>query len=100
MTIWLIIALALLTYVSRAAALVLLPRPSERFEAVLQRVPAPLFAGFAAMSLVTDSRDVAPTETLAAVAAAVVASRSHSLLVILAAGSAGYLVAVLVRNLM
>jgi uncharacterized membrane protein len=100
MTIWLIIALALLTYVSRAAALVLLPRPSERFEAVLQRVPAPLFAGFAAMSLVTDSRDVAPAETLAAVAAAVVASRSRSLLVILAAGSAGYLVAVLVRNLM
>ena len=100
MTIWLIIALALLTYLSRAAALVLLPRPSERFEAVLQRVPAPLFAGFAAISLVTDLRGVAPVETLAAVAAAVVATRTKSLLIILAAGSAGYLVAVLVRTLM
>lgn len=99
MTIWLIIALALLTYLSRAAALVLLPRPSERFEAVLQRVPAPLFAGFAAISLVTDLRGVAPVETLAAVAAAVVATRTKSLLIILAAGSAGYLVAVLVRTL-
>jgi branched-subunit amino acid transport protein len=100
MTIWLIIALALLTYLSRAAALVLLPRPSERFEAVLRRVPAPLFAGFAAISLVTDSRVLAPMETLAAVVAAVVATRTKSLLIILAAGSAGYLVAVLVRTLM
>lgn len=100
MTIWLIIALAVLTYVSRAAALVLLPRPSERFEAVLQRVPAPLFAGFAAISLVTDSREVAPMETLAAVAAAVIATRTKSLLLILAAGSAGYLVAELIRALM
>jgi branched-subunit amino acid transport protein len=99
MTIWLIIALALLTYLSRAAALVLLPRPSERFEAMLQRAPAPLFAGFAAISLVTDSRDAAPMETLAAVAAAVVATRTKSLLLILAAGAAGYIVAVLVRTL-
>jgi uncharacterized membrane protein len=99
MTTSLIVALALLTYVSRAAALVLLPRPSQRFEAVLQRVPAPLFGGFAAISLVTDSRDVAPVETLAAVAAAVVATRTKSLLLILAAGTAGYLVVVLIRML-
>jgi branched-subunit amino acid transport protein len=100
MTLWLVLGLAGLTYLSRAAALVLLPRPSPRFEAILQRVPAPLFAGFAAISLVTDTREVASAETLAAVVAALVATRTRSLLVILAAGLAGYLAVVTARALL
>jgi branched-subunit amino acid transport protein len=99
MTIWLIVVITLLTYISRAAALVFLPQPSPRVEAVLQRVPAPLFAGFAAISLVTSSRELAPVETFAAVLAAVLAARTRSLLVILAAGMAGYSAAVLIERL-
>ena len=90
MNAWLLVALALLTYASRAVALVLLPTPSGRVQAVLERVPAPLFAGFAAISMVTAERSLAPPETLAAVAAAVIAGRTRSLLLVLAAGLAGY----------
>ena len=42
-----LIALALITYVSRAVAVVLLPRPSARFETILSRIPAPIFASLA-----------------------------------------------------
>ncbi len=100
MTLWVVLVLAALTYLSRSAALVLLPHPSQRLEAILKRVPAPLFAGFAAISLVTESRDVAPAETVAAVVAAVVATRARSLLVILAAGVAGHLAVVSARALL
>jgi len=34
-----LVAIALITYVSRAAAVVLLPRPGPRFETVLSRIP-------------------------------------------------------------
>jgi uncharacterized membrane protein len=90
MTLWLIVTLAALTYVSRVLGLALIPRASDRVEAILERVPAPLFAGFAAISLVGDERAVAPPETLVAMGAALVAARSRSLLVILAAGLLGY----------
>jgi branched-subunit amino acid transport protein len=99
MTLWLVLALAALTYLSRAAALVLLPRPTHRFEAILQRVPAPLFAGFAAISLVTDTGEVAPAETLAAVVAALAAARTRSLLVILGGGLTGYVAVIAARSL-
>jgi hypothetical protein len=93
----LIAALAILTFVSRAAALVLLPRPSPRLERLLMRVPGPLFAGFAAISLVTTTRDPADAETFAAVLAAVLAARSRSLLLVLAAGVAGYVLVAALR---
>jgi branched-subunit amino acid transport protein len=100
MTLWLIGGLALLTYLSRVASLVLLPHPSPRVERVVMRVPAPLFAGFAVNSLVTSAREPAPAETLAAVlVAAAVATRSRSLLAVLTAGLSGYLVVTLVRAL-
>jgi hypothetical protein len=42
-----------------AAALALLPRPRGRFEEVLSRMPAPIFASLAALSLVTADRALA-----------------------------------------
>lgn len=101
MTAGLVLSLAFLTYLSRAAALVLLPRLPARWEAFLSRVPAPLFAGFAASSLLTASRHPAPAETLAAVLVAVaVATRIRSLLAILAAGLGGYLLVTGIRMVM
>ena len=52
MTWGLILAIGALTYASRAGALVFLPPPSERVRAMLNRIPAPLFAGLAALSLI------------------------------------------------
>ncbi|HEX2031439.1 MAG TPA: hypothetical protein VHL78_08575 [Actinomycetota bacterium] len=60
MSIWLLLALAVLTYGSRAAPLVLLPRPGETFRRLLDRVPAPLFAGLAAVSLFDPAGAPAP----------------------------------------
>lgn len=98
MSYWLIAALAALTYLSRAASLVLLPEPSPRLEQMISRVPAPLFAGFAASYLLSSSREVASAETLmAALLAAIAATRAKSLLIILAAGLGGYLVVTGVR---
>jgi len=64
-----LIALALITYVSRAVAVVLLPRPSARFETILSRIPAP---------------------TLAASAGALLLSPGRSLLLCLIGGAVGY----------
>lgn len=98
MSFWLIAALAVLTYLSRAASLVLFPEPPPRFEQIISRVPAPLFAGFAASSMLSSSREVASAETLTAVLlAAAAATRAKSLLVILAAGLGGYLLVTGVR---
>ncbi|MDQ3941089.1 MAG: AzlD domain-containing protein [Actinomycetota bacterium] len=94
MTIWFVLTLAALTYLSRVVGLALLPEPSQRVEAILDRVPAPLFAGFASISLVTSSRELVGIETSAALLGALAAVRTRSLLWILAAGLAGYLVGV------
>ena len=99
MTIWLIVGLALLTYASRALALVFLPKPSPPVEAMLRRVPGPLFAGFAAISLVTSSGAATPPATLAAVLAALLVARTRSLLIILSAGLAGYSAAEVIGTL-
>ena len=99
MTIWMIVGLAALTYASRATAVVFLPEPSERVQSLLERVPAPLFAGFAAISLVDTSGNAVPAETYVAVIGAIAAARTRSLLVILGAGIAGYVIAAAVRAL-
>ena len=90
MTTWAVLALAAITYLTRAVGLALLPQPSSRVEAILDRVPAPLFAGFAAISLITSSGEAVVCENLVALFAAVVVARTRSLLLILAAGLAGY----------
>ena len=92
MTEWLIAAVALITYGSRAASLVVLPRPSPRVEEVLARMPAPIFASLATLSLITADGKLAPPSVLFAAVGALVASPRRSLAVCLVGGLIGYAV--------
>jgi hypothetical protein len=83
---------AVLTYVSRAAALTLLPASQGRVLEIIERVPAPLFGGLAVYTLFGADLEVPTTPTLFAAGAALAATPSRSLLVILAAGLAAYVV--------
>jgi hypothetical protein len=85
-----LVAIALITYTSRAAALVFLPRPPARFAAVLGRIPAPIFASLAMATLLTDDRAFVGGPILWAALGALVASPARSLLACLIGGSAGY----------
>jgi branched-subunit amino acid transport protein len=85
------VTIALLTYGSRAFALVLMPDPPRRVRTVLDRIPAPLFASLATISLIEDG-DLASPETLCAAFGALVATPTRSLLWVLVAGLAGYVV--------
>jgi branched-subunit amino acid transport protein len=84
-----IAVIALLTYGSRALALVLMPDPPERVKAVLDRIPAPLFAALAMASLIDDGTLAEPA-TLSAAVFGLVAARTRSLLWVLIAGLVGY----------
>ena len=95
MSLGVIAAIAILTYSSRAIALVLMPKPSERITTVLDRIPAPLFASLAVTSLVDDGSLVA-AETAFATAGALLASPTRSLLWVLVGGAAGYGVGALI----
>jgi hypothetical protein len=86
----LLATIALITYASRAAAFVLLPRPGGRFGAVLGRMPAPLFASLAALTLVTDDRSLAGAPILCAALGALVLSPRKSLPLCLIGGLMGY----------
>jgi hypothetical protein len=86
---------ALLTYASRAAALALLPRPGGRFEAALGRMPAPIFASLAALTLVSEDRSLAGGPILCAALGALVMSPKRSLPRCLIGGVAGYAVGAL-----
>jgi branched-subunit amino acid transport protein len=88
----LLLALAAITYASRAVALVLMPTPPARFERFLNRIPAPLFASLAAVSLVDSSGDFVPAPVLLAAAGALIMSPRMSLLAALLGGLAGYAV--------
>jgi len=91
----LLITLALITYVSRAVAVVLLPRPSPRFETILSRIPAPIFASLATATLLGDGGGPVDGPTLAAAAGALLLSPARSLLLCLIGGAAGYAAGVL-----
>ena len=91
----LLITLALITYVSRAVAVVLLPRPSPRFETILSRIPAPIFASLATATLLGDGGALVGVPTLAAAAGALLLSPARSLLVCLIGGATGYAAGVL-----
>ena len=95
MSVPVILVIALLTYASRALALVFMPDPPESLKTILDRIPAPLFACLAVTSLI-DEGALAPPETLSAAALALIASPSRSLLWVLVAGVAGYGLGVLV----
>lgn len=92
MSVALLIALAGITYASRAVALVFMPSPPPRLERFLNRVPAPLFASLGAVSLVDSSGDFAPPAVLLAAAGTLIMSPRRSLLAALLGGLAGYAV--------
>jgi branched-subunit amino acid transport protein len=93
MTWWLLLLLAVLTFLSRAAGLALLPAPPERLERLLARIPAPLFAGFVALSLVSADRSAPSVAVLGATAGALCAAPTRSFPIVLVGGMVGYLVA-------
>jgi branched-subunit amino acid transport protein len=93
-SLWQIGVIAALTYGSRALALVLMPHPPERFRAVLDRIPAPLFASLAALALI-DGDGLARGTTLLAAGGALAATPTRSLLWVLVGGLAGYLLGIL-----
>jgi len=93
-----VLALAAITYGSRLSAMVVLPRPSGRIEAVLARVPAAIFASLATLSLITPERQLVAPPVMVATAAAVLVAPRRSFALCLAAGIAGYAVAVLLGS--
>ncbi|MBA3621434.1 MAG: hypothetical protein H0W51_03815 [Euzebyales bacterium] len=95
MTLGLVVVLAVMTYASRAAAMVLLPPPGPRLAAALDRMPAPLFAGLAAVALIEDGPIVAPVTTIAALVGALLVAWTRSMPIILAGGLSAALLATL-----
>lgn len=94
MSLWLVGLIALMTYGSRSAALVLMPDPSPRLRRILDRIPSPLFAGLAAISLVDDGH-IVDARTLAATAGALAFVWTRSLLWVLVGGLGGYVLVTL-----
>jgi branched-subunit amino acid transport protein len=99
MTPLLMAALAAITYGSRLAAMVALPRPTGRVEATLARVPAAIFASLATLSLITPERTVVEVPILLAALGAVLAAPRRSFALCLVAGVAGYVVGQLLATL-
>lgn len=94
MSAWLVVVIAVMTYGSRALGLVAMPDPPARLKRALDRVPAPLFAALAAMSLVTEG-EIAGPRTLVAALGALALAPTRSLLLVLIGGVAGYALALL-----
>lgn len=93
MSLMLIVAIAALTYASRALP-ILSPLPlSERLQEHMNRVPPLLFISLAAMSLFGDGSQIAPPTTLAAIAVALCTMPFRSLLITLIGGLSGYALA-------
>lgn len=86
----LVAAVALVTYLSRALSLALLPAPRGWLLGVIERVPGPLFAGLAVLSLVGEDLSAPPAPVLLAAAAALVVTPRRSVAATLAAGLAAY----------
>lgn len=86
----LLAAIALITYGSRAAALAFLPRPRGRLEVVLGRMPAPIFASLATLTLITEEGALTEGPVLVAALGALVVSPKRSLAVSLIGGIAGF----------
>lgn len=94
---WLLIVLvAGLTYLSRAAAVALLPPAEGRILEFVDRLPAPLFAGLAMFSLVGDTTTLPDYSTMAAVVGALFATPRRSLGLTLAAGLTAFAVVELI----
>ncbi len=86
----LVAAVALITYGSRAASLAILPRPSGRLEVVLGRMPAPIFASLATLTLITEEGALTGGPILIASLGALLVSPKRSLAVSLIGGIVGF----------
>jgi len=91
-----LLAVAAITVGSRVVALALLPPPRGAVAGLVRRLPAPLFAALAALSLTGSDGGVTDPAMLAALGCALLATRWSSLLITLGAGLAGFLVASLI----
>lgn len=85
-----LVLIALITYASRAVAVVLLPRPSARFETVLSRIPAAIFASLATATLLGEGGALPAPPVLGAAIGALLTSPARSLLPVLIGGAIGY----------
>ncbi len=86
---------AVLTYASRAAAVVLLPMPRGRMLTFVTRLPAPLFAGLAVFALVGEPVAWPDARAASAAIAAVAVCPLRSVPLSLAAGLVAFSVAAL-----
>jgi hypothetical protein len=85
-------AVAAVTVGSRVAATALLPTPRGGLAELIKRLPAPLFAALAAVSLRGSDAGTADPAMLLAVGCALASTRWRSLLLTVAAGLAGFLI--------
>jgi hypothetical protein len=92
---WLLLAVVVITVGSRIVALAVLPPPRGVVAEIVRRMPAPLFAALAALSI-ANGGPTNPAILAAAGCALLAALRWPSLLTTLAAGLAGFLVASLI----
>ena len=83
---------AAVTVASRVVALAVVPPPRGRVATVVERLPAPLFAVLAAVTVLGGDRSVDPA-VLGGAVAALATVRRRSLLVTVVAGLAGALAA-------
>lgn len=91
MNVWLVVGVAAaVTYLTRVAALVLLPPARGGVASLIDRLPAPLFGALAAYSIVEAEGGLVDWPVLVALAGALIAVRTRSLLVVLAAGLGAY----------
>jgi hypothetical protein len=86
----LLLAIGAITYGSRAISVVLLPRPRGRAEHILARMPAPIFASLATLSLIDGDRTLAPVPVLLAGLGALITTPRRSLALGLIGGLLGY----------
>ena len=87
-----VLAAASLTYLSRAAAVALLPPAKGRLLEFIDRLPAPLFAGLAVFALVGTDVLWPDAPTAAAALGALATTPKRSLGLTLAVGLAAYAV--------
>jgi branched-subunit amino acid transport protein len=88
---WELVAIvALITYASRAAALVFLPPLPPRVRSLLDRMPPALFAGLAAQSLIVPGEGLVAGPTIAGAVGALAVSPRRSLPLCLVAGVAAF----------
>jgi hypothetical protein len=84
--------LGAITYGSRAASVVVLPRPRGRLEHVLARMPAPIFASLAVLPLINADKTLVAAPIWTAAIGALVTTPRRSLALGLIGGLVGYAV--------